>query len=175
MNVLVSCAGRRGALLKLLREATAPIGGKVFAIDASPWSSACRLADGWRQVPRCRDERFIPEVLDYCRQEGIRLIVPTTDTELPVFAGSRERFAAEGVRVAVSGPETVQMACDKRATHEFLVKAGMPAVRQFDVTSETLGEVPLPAIVKPRFGSSGADVRAANDPEALAFYYPPHS
>ena len=59
MNVLVSSAGRRGALVHLIRETLRPVGGRIFAIDAAAWSSACRLADGWQARPAVRGRTIL--------------------------------------------------------------------------------------------------------------------
>ena len=171
MNVLVSSAGRRGALIQLIKQALAPIGGRVLAVDAGKWSSACRLADSWAQIPRCDQDDFLPAVLDYCRQHHIRLIIPTIDTELPIYAAHRGTFADHGIVVAVSGSETVAICGDKQATHQFLAHQRLPMVRQYSQATplEQL-KTRLPLVIKPRFGSASQGVQLVEDAEALEFY-----
>ena len=89
INILVSSAGRRGALISLVRDTLRPLGGRVFAIDAGQWSSACRLADDWALVPRCDADNFIDAVIDICRRRQIRHIIPTIDPGLTGFADTR--------------------------------------------------------------------------------------
>ncbi len=171
MNVLVSSAGRRGALIRLLRDAVAPYGGRVYATDAGAWSAACRLADGWSRVPRCDDPAFVEATLAICRRHEIQLLIPTIDTELPVFAQHREAFLRQGVHVAISGVGTVAVAYDKLATDEFLVAAGLPTVRRFDpATVAARDDLAFPLIVKPRFGSASKGVQRVQDREELTFF-----
>ena len=82
--VLISSAGRRAALLAAFREAGA---GVVHACDLNPdLSAACRLADAAHAVPRCDAPGFVEAVEAIVRDNGIRLVVPTIDTELPAYA-----------------------------------------------------------------------------------------
>ncbi len=172
MNVLVSSAGRRGSLIQLIRETFRPSYGRVYAIDAAPWSAACRLADDWQLVPRFDDEGFFDAVADYCREHHIQLIIPTHDRELPVYARLRPMFAELGIHVACSGPRTIEIATDKLQTAQFLSANGLPAPLQIALVDAQNPDpkLPYPLIVKPRHGSCSVGVRVAHDFEELSFY-----
>ena len=143
--------------LKLgLRDLQEP--GRLIAADAGLSTPAAHLADGFRVVPRCSDAGFADAVERLCRDEGVGLIVPTIDTELAVYADARQRFEAVGVRVAVSSPETVAIAADKRVTNRWLRENGFPAVRQVSPDEALAGESLPPWIVKPAAGSASAGV-----------------
>jgi hypothetical protein len=131
-NILISSAGRRGALLGIFRETLQGLGwsGELLAADMSRLSAAFHLADRAFVVPRCTDAAFVPALLDICRENDVRLIVPTIDTELPMYAAHRAEFEAIGTTVAVSAPETIAIGGDKNETHEWLVANGFPTVRQ---------------------------------------------
>lgn len=169
-NVLISSAGRRGALVRLFQDAVSKEGGRVYATDAGQWSAACRLAHRWWRVPRCDDPRFVPAVLDLCIEYEINLIVPTIDNELPLYAAHREQFHEHGVVVAVSGPATIAVACDKLETYRFLQANDLPTVPLCDCVDTSEGAMQFPAIVKPRFGSASQGVQKVEDHEALNFY-----
>ena len=170
-TVLVSSAGRRVELLRGFRDALAAAGlaGRVLAADRSWYSSAFHEADEGVLVPACDDDAFVPAVLELCDKHAVDLVVPTIDPELPVYAAARERFAAAGVTVAVSGPETVAIAADKVLTHTWLVEHGLPTVRQagVDVVRADPPGWPFPLVVKPRFGSAGIGVSIVSDPDEL--------
>ncbi|WBU63468.1 ATP-grasp domain-containing protein [Paracoccus aerodenitrificans] len=125
--VLISSAGRRGALVKLFRQA----GGDtsrvvVHGCDMRPeLSSACLLADHTHQVPRCSDPGFIDRIEEIVRQNAIRLIVPTIDTELAVYAQAAGRLEAAGARVHVSPPDVIRVARDKMRTMKVLAASGV--------------------------------------------------
>lgn len=171
MNVLISSAGRRVGLLRSFRRALADSGlaGAVLAVDSSPFSAALQDADqGW-VVPRCREETFIPTMLDLCRREQVSLVVPTIDTELAAYAEHREQFADVGTLVAVSSPEAVRIAGDKTLTNQHFLSNGIPTARQwrFGDPATNTEAIPFPVIVKPRSGSAGIGVQTVSDTAAL--------
>lgn len=169
MNVLISSAGRRGALVRLFQDALRPTGGRVLCTDAGVTSAACRLSDGWTQVPRCTSPEFIDSLLDYCRAESIGLIIPTIDTELPILAAHRERFLKAGIRINVSDPAAIAIACDKQATHNFFRQHGLPTVTHYDA-AVVPPRTAYPLIIKPRAGSASIGVQKVVDEEEYLFF-----
>lgn len=166
--VLISSAGRRVGLVDIVRRDLAALGifGQVLAVDASPLSAAAHSCDGFRLVSRCRSEAFIPEVLSYCLEHGVKLIIPTIDPELPVYAEANAEFARHGILVNIGSPAAVAIGGNKVRTHEFLVQKGLSTVRQG--TREEAMTWNCPVIVKPAAGSSGIGVRRVDGPEELA-------
>ena len=121
--VLISSAGRRGALVQTFRTA----GAVVHGCDMQPeLSSGCMLADQAHQVPRCSADDFIDRIEEIVRGNGIRLIVPTIDTELSAYAEAAPRLAAAGAYVHVSPPEVIAVVRDKTRTMAVLAAAGVP-------------------------------------------------
>jgi len=171
MNVLLSSAGRRVALLDIFRQAQRSIGcgGRVFAADMSVYASAFHAGDDAFVVPRCTHPEFIPTILEECVRRDVRLVIPTIDTELPAYAAARADFEAAGIHVAVSSPETIRIAADKVLTHEWLVRSGLPTVRQASLQEARAASEgwPLPAIAKPRAGSSAIGVTLVRSKEEL--------
>jgi carbamoyl-phosphate synthase large subunit len=170
-NILVSSAGRRVALIEILKTTLSSLGlqGQVIAIDMSRMSAAFHLADRAFLVPRCTAPEFVDEVLQICRTNHVRLIVPTIDTELSVFAANRARFEEAGVAVAVSSPEVIKVTNDKVATHRWLTGHGLPTVRQGTVAEvlEGQGGWSYPLLVKPVSGSMSKGVAVVADEAEL--------
>lgn len=73
---------------------------------------------------------FGETVFDLCSENDIGLGIPTIDTELPIYARNRDRFAEAGTSVCISGQHTIAIACDKHATSAWLTSNGFPTVRQ---------------------------------------------
>jgi carbamoyl-phosphate synthase large subunit len=171
LTVLVSSAGRRVELLRSFRRAVSGLtpGGRVLAIDSSWYSSAFHEADEGFLVPRITDADHVPTLLDICERHGVDLVVPTTDREWPVWSEAVPAFAAVGTTVAVSSPEVLAIASDKRRTHEWLTANGFPTVRQCR-PAEALADPaawPLPLMAKPRFGSASEGVGLVRDAREL--------
>lgn len=171
-NVLISSAGRRHALLRIFRTALDRLGltGDVVAIDASPLSAAYQVADRSFLVPRTSSPEFIPAVLDLCRRQRIRLLIPTIDPELALYAAHREAFERIGTTVAISSPEVVAIGRDKERTHRWLAAAGFPTPRQttVEVALRDRESWPFPLFVKPVNGSASVGAAVVHDDAELA-------
>ena len=168
---LVSSVGRRGQLVECLRRSISTLGfqGTVIGVDCSRLAPAAHLVDEFYQVPRCDDSEFLARMLAICTENNVRLLIPTIDTELPLYAANREAFAAIGTNVAISGPKTIEIASDKTVTNRWLLSHSFPTVRQANphqVLSSAV-EWKFPLIVKPRRGSASVGVRIVHTREML--------
>ena len=113
-NVLITSASRKVLLVRSFKDAIRRLGsGRVIGADISPLAAALYEADDARIIPRSDDPAFVEALLRLCEAEGIGLVVPTRDEELPVLARERERFAAAGTVVLVSAPDAVETCRDK--------------------------------------------------------------
>ncbi len=171
-TVLITSGGRRVALVRAFRRALAHVGGgRVLVADVVPTAPALYAGDEGVLVPRCDDPGCTPALLELCRREGVRLLIPTTDREQPMLMAARDAFHAAGVTLALSGPATVAIAADKRATAEFFVHAEIPAPRLLDLDAALADPAPrFPIVLKPRFGSASIGVHVVHDREALQFF-----
>ena len=151
-NVLITSAARKVLLVRAFRRALASVGGgSVLAADINPLSPALFEADRASVIPRSNDPGFVEALLDLCAAEGVGLVVPTRDEELPILAEARDRFAAAGTLVLVSNAEAVATCLDKVRFGAAVAAAGL-------ATPQTFGDpatAPLPAFVKPRTGKGG--------------------
>lgn len=166
-NILLSSSGRRGELVRILQSSLRDFdpAGRVFTADMSPLSSAGMLGDGHHLVPPARDPSFVPTLLELCARLEITHVIPTIDTELPVFASRLEDFAAAGVNAWVSAPAAISIARDKRLTNRFLTEHGLPVARQVEL--DAAGELTPPLIAKPAGGSSSIGLRRASSAREL--------
>jgi carbamoyl-phosphate synthase large subunit len=146
------------------------IQGRVIGADVDPERApAAHLVDKCHRVPPCSSPEFIDEVLRIGREEGVCLIVPTIDPELLVYSNARPRFLRQGINVAVSDPQTIQIAGDKKETNCWLLDNGFSTVRQ-DTVEDVLANKwkwAFPLIMKPRFGSASTGVTKITSFDAL--------
>jgi len=170
-HVLISSAGRRAGLLRAVRESLAEKrpGAWVGAIDSGTSAPVRFLVERFWRVPRCTQSDYRSALLEICRANGVGLVIPTIDTELLFCARHREGFADEGITLSISAEPVVAIACDKHATHDWLVANGFPTVRQALPAQvlASLSEWRWPLIAKPHDGSASIGVRRIANEEEL--------
>jgi carbamoyl-phosphate synthase large subunit len=168
-NILISSGGRRIGLLQCFRDSLRRRGqhAEVSMTDAGITAPLAFVADRAHQVPRVGDAGYLAAVRKICVETSIRLLVPTIDTELPVYAPEIGSLCAIGTTVSISGPQTVAICGDKIATHEWLTVNGFPTVQQTTPVDALSAGWRLPLIAKPRNGSASLGVRRIETPLEL--------
>jgi len=160
-NILLSSGGRRIGLLQCFRDSLRRRRqhAEVSMTDAGTTAPLAFVADRAHRVPRVGDPGYLAAVKKICVESSIRLLVPTIDTELPVYAPASAELCSTGTTVAISGPDTVTICGDKVATHEWLTANGFPTVQQTTPAGALAAGWRLPLIAKPRNGSASLGVR----------------
>ena len=100
-------------------------------------------------------------------REGVDVVLPESSFDLEGLAHARGRFAAEGIPVMVSSPESIARANDKGAATELLESLGLRAPRSIRATgaaavaeaARALGYPDVPVCFKPVFGSGSRGFR----------------
>lgn len=171
IHLLISSVGRRIGLMNCFRESMQELDlrGSVYGADCSTSAPGFHMADRSWVVPRCVDPDFDAAIARLARAEGIRVIVPTIDTELHAMARLRPHLLREGIWTAISDPETVAICADKVLTNRWLREHGFPTVRQAPLASVQASPTGwrFPAIVKPRVGSASVGVRRVSNETEL--------
>jgi len=171
LNVLMTAASRRVPLVRAFQAALRDLDlpGRVIVTDVNPLSPAVHVADRWHEVPMAGAPEYMDTMLAICRAERIGLVVPTIDDELVQFGQARERFEAQGARVAVSPALTSRICNDKYQT-SLALRAGGVAVAGTWLPNQLPDDVPLPLFIKPRAGRGGVGAFPVTTPRQLAFF-----
>lgn len=162
-DILILSAGRRVSLFRAFAEAAFARGLTVATADMNPgMSSACQVSATSFRLPHVRSADYIDALEDCCRREQVRLVVPTIDTELPVLASLRSRFAAFGCTLAVSSEQMIDACGDKRKTVAFFARYGLRSPEVFEPA-----QFSYPLIVKPFDGSLSAGISVLHSADEL--------
>lgn len=176
LSVLFTSAGRRVELISCFAKAADEIGISLIthACDLnSKLSAACQVAQHRFDVPRCSAPGYIDILIEYCRNHNIDLLVPTIDPELHLLAKAKDRFAAIGTMVHVSGPKTIEIVRDKATTASVLKDNGVPVPKtaySHDVRQSSEGW-DWPAFIKPSGGSASRGIAVIESADQIQKSY----
>ncbi|MHC4457669.1 MAG: ATP-grasp domain-containing protein [Planctomycetota bacterium] len=173
LNVLFTCIGRRVSLLDCFRGAARQLKIKAsfFGTDATELSPALQLCDKRFIVKPISHPGYLKQLLEIVKQNKVKLVVPTIDTELLLLAKNKSKFANLGCCVLISEPDVIEICQDKRKTHKFLVSNGFDTPETISPRSAlSRRKIPLPCLLKPWDGAAGKDITVVNDRKELAFF-----
>ena len=151
MNVLITAASRRVALVRLFKEAVAPCGGKVIAVDYETHSPALFFADKWFKAPLVKDPDYLSVIKRISIDENVSLIIPTIDPELSLWAENRDLFENDGIHVSISDPKTIDVLTDKWKTYQEFIQKELPFPHSF-LPDKSFLPSEFPLFIKPRRG-----------------------
>jgi carbamoyl-phosphate synthase large subunit len=170
MDILITSASRKVPLVRAFQRALSEEGGgRVITIDANPRSAALYVADKSYIIPPGTGKDFIKTVRAICRAHDIRLIVPTRDEELPIFADEKESFLDMSVIVMVPEPSVIQTCQDKHLFIDFCMKNGFCVPKTYSL--DDLFPVPqLPLFIRGRFGKGSKTAFRVDTLDELKYF-----
>jgi carbamoyl-phosphate synthase large subunit len=129
LGVLVTSASRKVDLIQRHRRALHALGieGRVFAADLDAECVAREFADGFWEM-RPLGALCVEDVIAFCKDNGVRLLVPTRDGELAWFAEHAKALRAAGISLPLAAPHEVRDCLDKLRFFERCRDAGIPAI-----------------------------------------------
>ena len=172
-NILILSAGRRVELVQSFQKAAKRLNIKsnVVAGDCSETAPAIYFADRKAILPRINEDNYVDEIINVCKREDIRLVIPTIDTDLLLLSEERERIESEsGAVVLISSTEVISICRDKINTQKFLEENGFKIPKMY--SEEELNSVNLqfPLFIKPKSGSSSINTFKVNNLKELTTY-----
>lgn len=155
-NILITSAGKRVELLKEFKKELKlhyPQ-AKIFTVDLNPiMAPACHLSDKSFPVPRVTSADYIDNLLRICKDNNVRLVIPTIDTELSCLAENRLKFSEEGIEIMVPDVEFVSICRDKRKTMNLFSDLGIRNPEIYDKYNPK-----FPMFAKPYDGSLSTNI-----------------
>ncbi len=168
-NVLVTCASRRVALMRYFCLALQGTNSRVIAVDCEKISPAQFFAHQHYIVPMVKDSNYLDVIENLVEKENIKIIIPTIDQELLLWAKAQDRFKALGATVVISPPKTIEVCNDKRNTYDFFCKNKIPFPQTW-LKDELTYNMPYPLFIKPRMGRGSVDCYKVSNKRELDFF-----
>jgi carbamoyl-phosphate synthase large subunit len=169
VTVMVTSAGSAPAVAviqALLQQQEIPV--RVIAADMDPLSVGFYLAHERALIPSASDCRFVDQLLEVCRQNGVTVIFPIIDEELQVFADRAPTFAAHSIHVVSNSPEVVRVTKDKWLSYEWCRRHHVRTPSTW--LPEQRGAIrSFPVMVKPRAGRGSAGVYCVRSERELQY------
>lgn len=179
-NILISSAGKRVELLLEFKNELKRLSpqSEVIAVDLNPeMSPACHIADKAFAVPRVTEPGYIDALVEICKGNNVRLVIPTIDTELLVLSENKDRFLEIGTHVMVSDPSFIKTCRDKRMTEKLFDTLGIRNPQKRDKYNPV-----FPMFAKPYDGSLSTNIHVLenagdltesilNDPKLMFMEY----
>lgn len=177
-NILITNIGRRGYLVKFLKE-TKNFTGKVYVSDCDDTASGLYgYADDYFLLPRpvSDPDKYVELLLAECRKRNISIIIPVIDPEIDILSKYRDKFIMNGIFVAVSSKNVLQICYDKSKMNDFLAKKGFNIPQTYYSVEEfkkeyTTKKVAFPVIMKPILGSGSVSTYKVKTLEEMEIFF----
>ncbi|MBI4667369.1 MAG: ATP-grasp domain-containing protein [Nitrospinae bacterium] len=171
-NILVTAASRRVAMIRGFKRAMSALGvsGQIQVTDSDRLSPGLRFADKFHIVPLSTSRDYIPTILDICRKEGIGMVVPTIDEELPAFGRRKKDFSDAGVIPLVCDEKVGRICTDKYNTSLFFSENGFPFAHTILPDQLDYSKVSYPLFIKPRMGRGSIGAHQVRNETELRFF-----
>lgn len=175
MNILFTSVGRRGYLIRYFKKELKNE-GMVHAANSELDVSGLIPADIKVQTPLIFSKDYIPFLLEYCKRNEIKALIPLFDLDLPKLSKHKKEFREIGVQVIVSDPDVVEICRDKWKLHHFLKQHKFSVKQAFVKKSDVYqsikkGESEFPLFLKPRRGMGSIGVHQVNNSDELDTSY----
>lgn len=155
-NILITSASKKVPLIESVRKAVQKLGwdSKIIGADVNKNSIAASFTDDFWDMPLLSD-LSIERLLDYCKENTIKYIIPTRDGELLWFAKNKERLANAGITIMVSDEKGIAASLDKLTFATELESLGLPVIP----TSLSIDQITANSyVVKERFGAGSQNI-----------------
>ena len=170
IHILFTGVGRRIELIQAFRQAALRLHAdlKIYGADMAGTAPALAFCDVTRRICAMKDEDYIPQLLNICRQDNIDLLIPTIDTDLTVLAENTECFEEAGTKVVISSRDKIAICRDKNYTSDFFKSCGLNAPETINDYRKYAGT--YPCFIKPKDGSSSINAFKVNQESELSVY-----
>jgi len=169
VNVLITAASRRVALVRNFRLALQPLGGNVVTVDYDLNSPALFFAHKHYRVPLVNDPNYLGVLECIADKEKIGLVIPTIDQELLLWSKNKENFEKKGIFVSISPSETIRICNDKWETYQFFQQHGFPFPNSYLPTMLSY-QMQYPLFIKPRDGRGSVHSYIIKNKRELDFF-----
>ena len=165
MNVLVTAIGSfsASAIIKSLRKDIRI--KNIFGCDIYPkeWHNISKEFDEVFLAPKVIEEdKYFNFIIDICRKNNIKIIIPLTDIEVDFFNKHRNYFKHNNIILTIANPVFLEVARNKQKLNEYSKKIkGLNVIKTYSF-KELNSNIHFPLIAKPINGRSSEGIFIVN-------------
>lgn len=169
--MVFTCVGRRVELVQAFRAAARRLGLllRLIGLDSDPTAPALSCVDDGVLLPRATDAGYIPAILDVVQKHRAMMVIPTTDTDLPILSHNRALIGQTGCIPLIAEADVIATCRDKVRTYDHLHRHNIDTPETY--TPDQLPDPPqFPLFLKPRTGSASQWVHKITDQLDLDYF-----
>lgn len=95
---------------------------------------------------------YVEQVLEYCLEHGIKVIIPGSTWEAKAYSGNRELLLDHAIIPLVNNSDLINICNEKWKSYQFLTEQGIDAPQTHLRGQIDADEIEFPVIVKPNIG-----------------------
>jgi carbamoyl-phosphate synthase large subunit len=158
LHVLITSVSRKVPLVREVRKALEKLapGSRIIGADSNPDTLGRYFVDGFWEMPPLKD-LSAEDIVNYCLEHQIAVIIPTRDGELEFFARSKPLMNVNGISVMISPLDSVRICLDKLLFFKTL--KDLPDVRPIPTTLNPDSLNGSRWVVKEQYGSGSRSIR----------------
>ncbi len=155
--VLVTSISKKIGLLKAVKKASNKFGTNVTLIggDVNKNVTGKHFVDIFWEMPTLK-ELNAEKIIAYCKNNDVRLIIPTRDGELVFWSKIKPELQANGIAVMISDTNAIEVCLDKLNFYETLNKLNFPAIATAKNIDALTGAERF--VVKEQFGAGSLSI-----------------
>ncbi|UKN02778.1 ATP-grasp domain-containing protein [Paracrocinitomix mangrovi] len=154
-NVLVTSISKKVPLVTAVKDAVKKISDqpKVYGADIDGDCLGRYFVDEFWLMPALKN-LSVDDLIKYCKEQNIGVIIPTRDGELPYFSEAKAALKLAGINVMVSDPKTIDFSLDKLKFAQYNKVANLVIEATEDVDQLNADTF----VVKERFGAGSLSI-----------------
>ena len=153
-NILITSISSKTSLIQRVKDATKKYNKnmKVIGSDINPNVVGAYFTDNFWKMPKIKELKP-NEIIDYCKNNNIAYIIPTSDNDVVYFSKHKQKFLDKNIHVFVSEYQSVSFCFDKLKFYEdsgidWCIKTSLSIK---NITSDFY-------VLKERFGSGSRNI-----------------
>lgn len=121
LNILVTGVGGGSIgeqIIKTLRNGTLKY--NLFSADSRSDTIAKSIGDSFFLLPKASDESYIPSLVECCKKNDIKIIIPGSEPELIVIASNIDFLQSQNIYSPINSIDLIRLCSDKFQFDNFL-------------------------------------------------------